>query len=482
MSDGQPESGLSQLSLYYDSVSSMTSPSTSLPRSKMEEMCYYVGLPSSPKLVCRTGATLWMKPTGLEAYWVPKELRPVFGHSLNNIWKDFGPKLCDFLDSMGVLWTTIDVVRFVNVGKGEAVGPVVLWIRGTLDLLEKFGISDVEVEIRESIYTRLAGPSLLKPVRDIDPTADPRLIAEGTGGFYLAQGGDSKNILLVTAHHVFFPPDVDYAHTNISAPRLNAFDNLIKFIKTKSRDHSLIAAHRKRQIEKLQKREAGDDKGDAKRVTWERETTQWLLDQENEAMVTLDEFHHEVKKNWSRPSQRVLGRIVRSAPLTLGAGEGKESFTEDYAIVELDSSKIEKAFRGNVIDLGTKIPMEEFTSKMYPRADASTTFKYPDDRLLKLHNVITESEMSNPDMLSPDGQPCLLAVLPGIFSFVREYYSNGTHKTSTEWAILPYDCKSGVFSAPGDSGSVIVDDHGHFGASSLAANGFPDAYLYPAMA
>jgi hypothetical protein len=29
-----------------------------------------------------------------------------------------------------------------------------------------------------------------------------------------------------------------------------------------------------------------------------------------------------------------------------------EGFTEDYAVVELDSSKIKKAFDGNVIDLG----------------------------------------------------------------------------------------------------------------------------------
>jgi len=46
-----------------------------------------------------------------------------------------------------------------------------------------------------------------------------------------------------------------------------------------------------------------------------------------------------------------FNNIVHSPPITFGAGT--EGFTEDYAIVELDSSKIEKAFRGNVIDLGT---------------------------------------------------------------------------------------------------------------------------------
>lgn len=72
-----------------------------------------------------------------------------------------------------------------------------------------------------------------------------------------------------------------------------------------------------------------------------------------------------------------------------------------------------------------------------------------------------------------------------------------------EWAILPYDNDSGVFSALGDSGSVIVDGLGHYGGlltggagvmalsnvtyatpiwwplAVIKANGVPDAHLYP---
>ena len=47
-------------------------------------------------------------------------------------------------------------------------------------------------------------------------------------------------------------------------------------------------------------------------------------------------------------------RLRPHHPITLGAGT--EGFTEDYAIIELDSSKIEKALRGNVIDIGTFDP------------------------------------------------------------------------------------------------------------------------------
>jgi hypothetical protein len=94
--------------------------------SKAEAMFYHSGLYSSPRLVYRTRTTPWTKPTGPKAHRELKELRPVFGHKLNMVWKDLGPKVCDLLDSKGVLWTTIDVVRFIKLGVGEAVGPVVL--------------------------------------------------------------------------------------------------------------------------------------------------------------------------------------------------------------------------------------------------------------------------------------------------------------------------------------------------------------------
>jgi hypothetical protein len=376
-----------------DDYASSTSSSAQHSISEAEAMFYYSGLYSSPRLVYRTGTTPWTKPTGPEAQRRLKELRPVFGHKLNIVWNDLGPNVRDLLDSQGVLWTTIDVVRFINVGEGEAVGPVVLWIgvapetlfgddahtsaNGCLDLLKEFDITDVQVEYRESIFTRSAGPNLLKPVSDLHPTVDVRgpltpalglFIAaqatphiEGTGGLYLAEGGDSKKVLLVTARHVLFPPNegpnVNYARTNTSAQPRNllllgtkAFENLVESIKIRIGRHGIMVERYNRQIEKLQAREAGEDQDDIEEATGELKKTQRLLDEANEAMEALEKFHNEVKKDWSEPSQRVLGHIVYSPRITLGVGT--EGFTEDYAVVELDSSKIEKAFKGNVIELG----------------------------------------------------------------------------------------------------------------------------------
>lgn len=74
------------------------------------------------------------------------------------------------------------------------------------------------------------------------------------------------------------------------------------------------------------------------------------MDEAREAVKSLEKFYGEVEKEWSEPSQRVVGHIACSPPITLSAGA--EGFTEDYAVVELDSPKFKKAFKGNVIDLG----------------------------------------------------------------------------------------------------------------------------------
>jgi hypothetical protein len=148
---------------------------------------------------------------------------------------------------------------------------------------------------------------------------------------------------------------------------------------------------------------------------------------------------------------------------------------------------------------------------MYPRDDGPTTFKYPSDRLLELRDILAEDHMRNPDTLDHDNEPCLFVIkngnatgvtigrATGIFSFVR---ADLTGQGSKEWAIYNYDNKSGVFSAPGDSGSTIVDGLGRIGGLLTGGAGktetsdvtystpmfwlwprikqhFPNAHLYP---
>ncbi|KAF8954752.1 hypothetical protein BDZ97DRAFT_1908028 [Flammula alnicola] len=505
-----------------------------------EAKSYYYGLPSKPISIYHTGAA-WKRPTGPEAQRVPKEARPICVHPIADVWDELGPQFPEYLDSVNVKWTTIDVTRFAEVEKDA--GPVFLWVGvkpgslsrenaevaavGCKKLLEGFELPDIEVAFRESLFTRSAGPQLLNYVSSVHATADVRSpltpalglhIAaqatphlEGTGGIYIREGA---KVFVLTARHVVIPPNARcnelYSRTKASQVRRDvfllgskAFQEELKSIMLGIERQAILVDHYKEELKGLGEAEAK-----------ERKRFEDLLQEAEEAVDTLSEFHGEVAKYWSAESLRVLGHVAHSPPISVGTGPKR--FTEDWALIELDGEKIDwKAFKGNVIDLGTKISVADFTLKMYPHPTARTSLKYPRGRLLQLRDVIKEDELRHPTMLDANGEECLLVVkngnstgvtlgrATGIMSFVREYFKDGAHETSMELAIYPYGNKDGAFSAPGDSGAIIADGKGRIvglltgGAGQTESTDvtyatpfywlfderikehFPNAYLYP---
>ena len=146
------------------------------PPSEMEAKFYYARLPSvpGPVLVARTSTTPWEEPDGPEN-WTPKELRPVGAHALMEVWEDnLDSRLHSLLGSMTVKWTTVDIVRIGNAREHSAqTAPVILWI-GVMpaslsgndgisvasrcrELLVEYNITDVDVEVRESMVVNLVG-------------------------------------------------------------------------------------------------------------------------------------------------------------------------------------------------------------------------------------------------------------------------------------------------------------------------------------
>ncbi|KAI0927764.1 hypothetical protein AcW1_005200 [Taiwanofungus camphoratus] len=490
--------------------------------SKDEAMYYYSGIsPSPPKLVYRTGllTTPWVKPKGLEAYRQLKQVRGVYGHRINDVWEDLGPQVRDLLNVQRIRWSSIDVARFVTDGESDTqiVGPVVIWIgvlpdslegaqavsssEGILVLLKSFGIEDVEVEYRESIYRRSVGPELLRHVSSVNDTVDvrspltPTLClsiaaadrpeAQGTMGLYFAEGGASDKVLGLTCHHVLFKTDAttnnSYAlASNTSAPRkyvqllgTRAFDKLLDSIRLRIGRHAIMLEQHEDTIKRLEARLADGDEDDEEEVADARKELGLAKGQVtavNDAIETLEKFYSQVKQDWGVPRARVIGHIRFSPALAFNVGP--DGFTEDWGAFEIDGPKFAKGFKGNVMDLGTEIPSDVFTLKMYPRDDGLTTFKYPSDRLLPLRDMISQELMRRPDMLDHDNEPCVIVIksgnatgvtigrATGIFSFVRD---DDTGKVSKEWAVYNYDKNSGVFSAPGDSGSIVVDGRGRIG-------------------
>ena len=358
---------------------------------EFEAHAYYYGLPSTPVMVYRTGRR-WKKPTGREAYLIPKEVRPVFDHPIEDAWDRLGQLVLDYLDSVSVKWTTIDVARFAEVER--EFGPPVLWIgvvpkslsredakaatAGCKRLLNDSELTDVEVAFRESLFTRSAGPRLLKRVSSYHATADVRgpltpalglqiaaratAHVEGTGTLYIRESRDSPRVFLLTARHVVLPPKTEpnelYAYNDSNQPRRDvlhlgskAFNKVLESITDRiSRDRYTVEFHNDA-LEQLATRVADDDEDVAKQARKRRTKIEDQLQDTKEDIDTLEKFQSDVRKLWSAESQRVIGHIAYSPPISVGTGT--TGFTEDWALVELDGERIDwKTFRGNVIDLG----------------------------------------------------------------------------------------------------------------------------------
>ena len=450
-------------------------------------------MPSKPVLIARTGIP-WKEPTGPEAYPIRKELRPIGNHEVKAIWEDkLAPELHQLLDSMEVKWTSTEIIR---IGAAEeAYAPVILWI-GVIpsslsgdpavhvasecqNLLAKYNIKDIDVEIRGSTVTRSAGPKLLEHVSAFDPTVDVRIPltatlghpicaqhtpeVEGTGGFFITKDEDTKRVFLVTARHVLFPPEknthFEYENNqprhNITLFSDNGFEKHLKSIKDEIRSQ--------RRTKDYNYRVRCDKKKDDAEAKEIKDFAQDNMDRAEKAEKRLEEFHEDILTSWGTQESRLIGHTILSPPISISKSEG---YTEDWAIIEIDPSKVDESnFHGNAIDLGTKI--EDLLSK-FP----DYFFEYLCDHLLRLKGtMISDREMRHPTILDP----CLIVLKNGnatgltvgrandIFSYTQIWDENGKATISKEWAILPFDSKSGAFSAKGDSGAVIVDSRGRIG-------------------
>jgi len=478
------------------------------PPSPLEAECFYYGIPSEPRLVARSTAEVWVEPWGLESFLTPKEASPVGSHPLQKIWEaTVGPAMIVYLDSKEVKCTSLDPVRMGYAG--DSSPPVIVWmgvLPGTLsaedgievatrckEILSAHAIDDVHVEIRESEVTHFAGPKMYKPVFTSNPTVQARepfstalglpICAavtpsiEGTGGFYISDPRNPGKIYLVTARHVIFhleeEPNELYQYLNSSQPCRNvllfgdaAIEKHITAIGSEIHGKRITIDYLERRLKAAQKLRREDAEA-------ERKHAQPRLDAARGAIGPLEKFLVDVSGGWKKPENRILGHVVLSPPI--GFGVGKDKFTEDWAVIEIDGAKVDSTnFVGNAIDLGTTIPVDEFTAWMLPHLADPDSFEYPGDRLLEFLGTIPDEEMwkVSPKTLDHNNDPCIMVVKRGcasgltvgrlnsIRSFTWVYSKGQPGQMSMEIAILPRNSTSGAFSEPGDSGSAVVDGKG----------------------
>ena len=284
---------------------------------------------------------------------------------------------------------TIDVVQFKDTNQ-PAISPVTIWIgvkpeslsamaahyaaQDVLALLKKHDITDIDVDFRELIYSRAAGPQLLKPVNDLDPLVNvvspltptlglsistkARLHTQGTMALYLVEGGDSEKLLGLSCRHVLIASEdanINYHyHKSASAQDVlllskKAVIDFIDSIKLRIGQHAIMADRWRTQIRVFKEMEKGTGAADVANARAAQIETQVLLDKVEAAMNALEAFHNQVN-NWKNPNNRVLGHILCSPAICLGVSE--EHFTEDWGIFEVERAKLGEGFKGNVMDLG----------------------------------------------------------------------------------------------------------------------------------
>ena len=388
------DTDFSDLSLYDKYTSSVPYGTPPYVISEAEATFYYAGISRSPpKLVYRTSRDPFVMPKGPEAYRRLKYLYPVYDHRLENRWEHVRPKVRDLLDKQQVRFSTIDLVRFRTVPDQQtptAISPVVIWVgvlpdslaskdafnsaNAILALLKNEGITTVEIEFRESVFRRSAGAELYEPASNLDATRhviDPLTTAlglpiaaaktphfQGTMGFYFR---DRDDLYGVTARHVLFPADEyssDYNY-NSSGPRkevllmgTKAWDNYLKSVQIQIGNLATAAEIHRESIRRLEGRVEGDgaDTPAAKKARKELKKTRELLEETTDAINELRELYERTKKDFGKPSQRVIGHVVWSPAITIGAAPGP--FTKDVCVVKLDKARFLPNFKGNVIDLG----------------------------------------------------------------------------------------------------------------------------------
>ena len=158
----------------------------------------------------------------------------------------------------------------------------------------------------------------------------------------MAEGGDSKRIFLVTARHVVFPPNtVDnnmYEHVHPAQPRHNvlllgdsAFKKLLASIRMEIGNAASTIGHQERRLEAAEEMEGEE-------VEREREDAQAIIDEAEQTLREYPLYCQVVLKYWGAAGDRVLGHVLYAPPIGVCA---IVQYTEDFAIIEFDSSKID---------------------------------------------------------------------------------------------------------------------------------------------
>lgn len=478
-----------------------------------ERITYYNGVAGDsdhPELVYRSDflTAPFNKPSGRYAHIPLKSIYGVYDTPLNGVWDTVGPKTADLITNRKIDWLSIDPARFfTHATPGEEekgrLGPVVIWIGVTpgstssntahevsqeiLSLLREHGVEDTVVEWREGVLQRMAGPPLMRHVGNANPTHHVRRFLTTLLGIPLAtqgmedddvqgtltlwfhekkdkKGNISPKVYGVSNCHVLRKDTtVDYEHKG-GAPRdfvrvcgVRRFQRGLDEIKKHISNHGIRANAWTQEIIRLEAKEQDED------IAIEIDASRRYLEDQNNAIRQLEALYEEVTKHWlDIQLHRDIGYVQHAEAIKVDI-EGGTKYTSDWAAFLATEAKVKAHFEGNVVDLGSKYSVEHLTDLFYPRSDGKTTFKFPEGRKLRIVGCTTKEDLANPTEYDTEGQRCFIVgkdgnttdLTVGRYAGLVSFTLNNVGTVSIELGIYNAGRKDEVFSAKGDSGSLV---------------------------
>jgi hypothetical protein len=293
----------------------------------------------------------------------------------------------------------------------------------------------------------------------------------------------------VTTRHVLFPEDEgNDPYFYEGGPKkevvlmgTKAFENFLKSIEGHLGRLHMTVDDLEEQIAAFTARSEAD-LSNPEQVASKLERAQHQLNKIRMAIQEVKRFFVEIKKQWTKPKDRIIGHVVWAPPISFSTAP--HGYTKDVCVIKLDEKKFSRNFRGNVLDLGPEIEPLDFKDLMYPRIQAASDFRYPANRLLKLRGILSAEEIRNPNNKDHTGKHVRYVIkrglitlttvgcLTGFESHVRHYSTLGSRDT-VEAAVHRHSL-TGPFSKKGDSGSIIVDALGKFVALLTSGAGSTD--------
>ena len=80
--------------------------------------------------------------------------------------------------------------------------------------------------------------------------------------------------------------------------------------------------------------------------------TQEKLSKTRMAIKELKNFFVKMKKEWTKPEDRVIGHVDWAPPISVSESTTSHSYTKDVCVIKLDEKKFKQNFMRNVLDLG----------------------------------------------------------------------------------------------------------------------------------